>query len=100
MKQSATRQRFTTSRNPIVSDRRTIKAMRIYSISLACLLYAMLKCSVADGFAPPLGLGAVLFQPKGLVTKSSEGNVPALLEASEFFIDAFWVGKVGGGATE
>ena len=70
------------------------------SYSLTCLLFLLFKLGAVDGFAAPFGIGALLFQPKGLVTKSAEGSVPALLEASNFFIDAFWVGKVGGGAKE
>ena len=76
------------------------RKMKLYSFSLQCLLFAIFKFGVADGFSVSFGIGAVLFQPKGLVTKSAKGNVPTLLEASDFFIDAFWVGKVGGGATE
>jgi ribosomal protein S18 acetylase RimI-like enzyme len=55
---------------------------------------------VVDGFSVSFGLGAVFFQPKGLITKSTRGDIPTLLEASNFFVDAFWVGKPGGGATE
>lgn len=51
----------------------------------------------ASGFSAPLGIGA-LFQPKGLFTKSAYGDANLLLEASDFFVDSFWVGKVGGGA--
>ena len=70
------------------------------SFSLTYLLLLLVKLCAVDGFSAPFGIGALLFQPKGLVTESTDGNVPALLEASDFFIDAFWVGKVGGGATE
>lgn len=70
--------------------------MQVYSLSLTFLILV----GIANGFTVPFGIGAVLFQPKGLVTKSAEGNIPTLLEASDFFIDAFWVGKVGGGATQ
>lgn len=96
----------TLNRQPFTSvcskflDTRKIKQMSFYSVSFSFLLLAIMKISGADGFAVSFGIGAVLFQPKGLVTKSAEGNVPALLEASNFFIDAFWVGKTGGGATE
>ena len=55
---------------------------------------------VVDGFSVSFGLGAIFFQPKGLITKSTRGDIPTLLEASNFFVDAFWVGKPGGGATE
>eukprot|EP00536_Pseudo-nitzschia_multiseries_P000975 jgi/Psemu1/179932/e_gw1.12.85.1 len=53
-----------------------------------------------ESFSVSFGLGAILSQPKGLITTSAKGDIPALLEASDFFVDAFWVGKVGGGATE
>ena len=72
----------------------------MHSFSLTYLLLLLAKLCAVDGFSVPFGIGALLFQPKGLVTESTNGNVPALLEASDFFIDAFWVGKVGGGATE
>jgi ribosomal protein S18 acetylase RimI-like enzyme len=53
------------------------------------------------GFSvPPFGLGAVLFQPKGLTTTPARGEIQNLSDASDFFVDAFWVGKVGGGARE
>lgn len=55
---------------------------------------------VVDGFSVSFGLGAVFFQPKGLITKSTRGDIPTLLKASNFFVDAFWIGKPGGGATE
>ena len=80
--------------------KRKIKMFRWHHFSIPFLLFTFLQLGVGDGFAAPFGIGAILFQPKGLVTKSAEGKVPKLLEASNFFIDAFWVGKVGGGATE
>ena len=76
-----------------------MKGLRLHFF-LIPLLFVILDLRVAYAFVVPFGIGAVLLQPKGLVTKSAEGNVPALLEASEFFIDAFWVGKVGGGASQ
>lgn len=76
------------------------KRPKMSSFSLTCLFLLLVKLCAVDGFAAPFGIGALLFQPKGLVTESTDGNVPALLEASDFFIEAFWVGKVGGGATE
>ena len=75
-----------------------MKGLRLHFF-LIPLLFVILDLRVAYAFVVPFGIGAVLLQPKGLVTKSAEGNVPALLEASEFFIDAFWVGKVGGGTS-
>lgn len=100
MKQMILKRQLATAKHPTLLDRRKIKALRMCYFSFSCLLFVMLKFGVADGFAVSFGIGAVLFQPKGLVTKSAEGNVQALLEASDMFIDAFWVGKVGGGATE
>jgi ribosomal protein S18 acetylase RimI-like enzyme len=48
-------------------------------------------------FSPSFGLGAVFFQPKGLITSSTKGQPQKLQQASDFFVDAFWVGKAGGG---
>ena len=76
-----------------------MKGLRLHFFFISSL-FVILEFGVANGFVVPFGIGAVLLQPKGLVTKSAEGNIPTLLEASEFFIDAFWVGKVGGGASQ
>jgi len=100
MTQVTLKPHLANSNHSNIVDRRKIKALQMHYISLLCLLFVILKVGVADGFAVSFGIGAALFQPKGLVTKSAEGNIPALLEASDFFIDAFWVGKVGGGANE
>jgi ribosomal protein S18 acetylase RimI-like enzyme len=62
------------------------------------LLVQYLGGRVVHGFSVSYGLGSVLFQPKGLVTRSSGGEPQALLDASDMFVDAFWIGKVGGGA--
>ena len=61
-------------------------------------LIAFLLLVHVYGFTAPFGLGATLFQPKGLVTTSAFGDPSTLVQASDFFVDAFWVGKVGGGA--
>ena len=100
MAQLRLKRQFVHSKHSNLSERRKTKVLQLYYFSLSCLLFVMLKFGAADGFTISFGIGAVLFQPKGLVTKSAGGNVPVLLEASDFFIDAFWVGKVGGGATE
>jgi len=52
-----------------------------------------------DALAPSFGIGGIFFQPKGLVTKSARGEMRKLQDASTFFVDAFWIGKVGGGAS-
>jgi ribosomal protein S18 acetylase RimI-like enzyme len=69
-------------------------------VLVACFI-SQLCLPQAQGFSVSFGLGAVLFQPKDrLVTKSARGEPKALLQASDFFVDAFWVGKVGGGTKE
>lgn len=69
-------------------------------LSRVLLLAFSLLVTPTSAFSVSFGLGAVFFQPKGLVTTTSGGDPRKLLEASEFFVDAFWVGKVGGGAKE
>jgi len=64
------------------------------------LLLLQLNVRTANSFSASFGLGAIFAQPKGLITTSAKGDIPSLLEASDFFVDAFWVAKVGGGATE
>jgi ribosomal protein S18 acetylase RimI-like enzyme len=54
----------------------------------------------ANAFSVTFGLGAALFQPKGLKTRPSKGEPRTLSAASDFFVEAFWVGKVGGGAKQ
>lgn len=65
-------------------------------------------------FAPPpnaaiiMGLGTLqLFQKKRLkllkstcLIQPAQGDIRKLLAASDFFVDAFWTGKVGGGAAQ
>ena len=72
---------------------------------LLLVLALLLSCTsttilVTAFTTPTFGLGAILFQPKGLITTSTRGDVKTLLDASEFFVDAFWVGKTGGGAKQ
>jgi ribosomal protein S18 acetylase RimI-like enzyme len=68
------------------------------------LLAAVGACALlphnSSAFSVPFGLGAALFQPKGLETTSAAGEAQTLLAASDFFVEAFWVGKVGGGAKQ
>jgi ribosomal protein S18 acetylase RimI-like enzyme len=96
------------------SRRKTqVHQKQVHSTSRRCTTYVFLIVSmllliqIADNndvhglsLSPPFGLGAVLFQPKGLVTTPARGEIQNLLDASDFFVDAFWVGKVGGGASE
>jgi len=39
---------------------------------------------------PPLGIGAVLFRPKGMAVKPSAGNDDTIVAAGKFFTIAFW----------
>mmetsp|Transcript_7242 Transcript_7242/g.10233 ORF Transcript_7242/g.10233 Transcript_7242/m.10233 type:complete len:250 (-) Transcript_7242:1603-2352(-) len=67
---------------------------------LACFLL-LLASPAIHAFTPaPLGLGAILFRPVGMNTKPSLGDENLLVEAADFFTDAFWAGKVGGGVKE
>ena len=51
----------------------------------------------SGGISPPvLGLGAILFRPKGTTFRPSLGDRNELLKAGEFFTDAFWGSKVKG----
>ena len=71
-------------------------SLLILVISLSIIIPETLAFSVST---PPIfGLGALLFPPKDLSTSSANGDTQTLLKASEFFVDAFWTGKVGGGA--
>ena len=66
------------------------------SSSYHVLVFTLLVLHSANGFSIPLGIGALL-QPQGLFTKSAYGDANLLLQASDFFVESFWVGKVGGG---
>ena len=72
----------------------------LYTLLLWIAALAVLPQNDVAAFSPSFGLGAVFFQPKGLVTISAKGEPQTLQEASNFFVDAFWVGKVGGGSKQ
>ena len=60
---------------------------------------------VASAFtAPSLGIGAILFPVRNRVistlAEEASENILAVQEASDFFVEAFWTGKVGGGSKE
>lgn len=67
--------------------------MREVQLILTILLFipkglsAQTQTTVA--FAPPLGIGAVLFKPRVNIVKSS-GDEDKLVGAGKFFVDAFW----------
>ena len=62
------------------------------------LAYLAICIARAAAFAPPtFGLGA-LFRPPNIKIVKSDGDSERLEEAGKFFVDAFWTGKVGGGA--
>jgi len=68
------------------------------TVSIVYVISCLLLLRDGAAFSPSFGLGAVLFQPKGLMTSSAKGEPQTLQKASDFFVDAFWVGKVGGGS--
>jgi RimJ/RimL family protein N-acetyltransferase len=73
------------------------------SLRLTLQLYVVLcvGASFSQAFsAPTMGLGAVLFKPAGMKTEPSRGTDDVLIEASDFFTDAFWAAKVGGGVKQ
>ena len=62
------------------------------------LAYLVISITTTSAFAPPaFGLGA-LFRPPNIKIIKSDGDGGKLEEAGTFFVDAFWTGKVGGGA--
>jgi hypothetical protein len=62
------------------------------------ITYLAMCATTISAFAPPaFGLGA-LFRPPNIKIIKSDGNTDRLEEAGKFFVDAFWTGKVGGGA--
>jgi hypothetical protein len=62
------------------------------------LAYLAICITTTAAFAPPaFGLGA-LFRPPNIKIIKSDGDSDRLDEAGKFFVDAFWTGKVGGGA--
>ncbi|KAL7518196.1 hypothetical protein ACHAWX_003046 [Stephanocyclus meneghinianus] len=77
----------------------SIHVLLAFTLCLSCdgAISAKLSLPLAPtaAFAPPLGIGAVLFRPKVKVVKSN-GEEDRLVDAGRFFVDAFWTGKVGG----
>lgn len=73
---------------------------RLHPLYLIISIFCLCSWHNVEALAPSLGLGAVFFQPEGLVTRSAKGEPQTLQEASDFFVDAFWVDKVGGGSKE
>jgi len=49
----------------------------------------LLQIPPTVAFAPPLGIGAVLFKPDVKIVKSN-GEDERLIGAGKFFVDAFW----------
>lgn len=66
------------------------------------VVYYFATLRFASAFAPPtLGIGAVLFPLRNSVIVGISESINRRLdlqEASDFFVDAFWTSKVGGGA--
>lgn len=53
---------------------------------------------ISAGSPPVLGIGALLFRPQGMKVAPAQGNDDMIVETGEFFTDAFWTAKVGGGS--
>lgn len=71
-------------------------------LNYSIIILALFVCSsCVTAFSPPsLGLGAVFFRPAGMKTVPAQGNAASLKQAADFFTDAFWANKVGGGIKE
>ncbi|KAL3915405.1 MAG: hypothetical protein SGILL_005672, partial [Bacillariaceae sp.] len=101
--------RLTTS-DPEARRRRLQKSShRRRLINFLTTLSFLWSTSIALAFSPKIstpvfGLGALLFPPKfklkSTFVEPAKGDIPQLLQASDFFVDAFWTGKVGGGSKE
>ena len=63
---------------------------------LSVCLFSALSHAFAFSFAPiiTLGLGGVLFRPPGIKITSSLGDSDVLMQAADFFTDAFWASKL------
>lgn len=72
------------------------------SFAAAAILLQIIVIVVptVSGFSPPMGLGAVFFKPAGSKTLPSLGEDDALIEAADFFTDAFWACKIADGPKE
>jgi len=78
--------------------------MILFYLKLTALLLVALVTSGCAAFTPPsLGIGAVLFPVRGnkiAGVSESPNQRMEIVEASDFFVDAFWTNKVGGGARQ
>lgn len=77
--------------------------LRSSSLFLSCLFFgARTQIQALQLVAPVFGIGSVLFPVRKTIDAVSEyawaDKYDVLMEASDFFVDAFWTGKVGGGA--
>ena len=72
------------------SERRAMLAL------WSMVLFSALSSALA--FAPiiTLGLGGLLFRPPGIKITPSLGDSDVLIEAADFFTDAFWASKLTG----
>uniref|UniRef100_A0A6U3U1B8 N-acetyltransferase domain-containing protein n=2 Tax=Ditylum brightwellii TaxID=49249 RepID=A0A6U3U1B8_9STRA len=89
-----------------ISPLPTNRHMLMMSILLftASTMNLITPCSALVGLGKPtmimppmMGLGSIFLKPKNTITPSL-GVEDDLTEAGKFFTDAFWRGKVGGGA--
>ena len=83
---------------------------KIHRLCSTLPLLSVLLCWFPEttcAFTPPsLGLGALLFPVRGTTIEpmnespDRESLRQSILDASDFFVDAFWTSKVGGGARQ
>ena len=66
------------------------------AVLLSICLFIALSSSFAFTPIITLGLGGVLFRPPGIKITSSLGDSDVLIEAADFFTDAFWASKLAG----
>ena len=83
-------------------SRVTISTPRQVPVVCCCLLWLLLAVPVAEAFASPsFGLTAIFLPVRGKTLEPISESVNRridLADASDFFVDAFWTGKVGGGS--
>jgi hypothetical protein len=74
----------------MLKARRRLCSVQLRPVLLPGLLLSYC-ISVVSAFTPaPLGLGAIFLRPSGIKTRPSCGDDAVLLEAADFFTDAFW----------
>ena len=66
----------------------TSQILSFFTIAICSLICQQTQALVTT--PPIMGIGAVLFRPKGMTVKPSLGDDSSLVEAGKFFTVAFW----------